>query len=105
MKQIMDHANNERFTAQGEEMKKQVIKATDKWYEELKSMPFKSSKYNSFTTLTAILNIEKNGKTINLLKASAKKINPHKRRKVYPLLGNIKSYHNYVEQSQSESQR
>ena len=30
---------------------------------------------------------------LNLLKASAKKINPNKRRKVYPLLGSLKAYH------------
>ena len=36
---------------------------------------------------------KKNGKMLNLLKASSKKINPNKRKKVYPLLGNIKHYH------------
>ena len=35
----------------------------------------------------------KNGKMLNLLKASAKKISPNKRRKVIPLLGSIKKYH------------
>ena len=30
---------------------------------------------------------------INLLKASAKKINPHKKRKIIPLMGTIKKYH------------
>jgi len=36
--------------------------------------------------------IEKNGKTLNLLKASAKKINPNKKRKKIPLIGTIKEY-------------
>ena len=59
-------------------MKQQTIKMTDQWYEELKSMPFTS---------------KKNGKMINLLKASAKPINKNKKRKVIPLLGTIKDFH------------
>ena len=77
----MEHASKERFTAQNEEAKKQTIKATDEWYEELQKMPFVS---------------RKNGKMLNLLKASAKKINPNKRRKVIPILGNIKKFHKDV---------
>jgi hypothetical protein len=35
---------------------------------------------------------------INLLKASSKKINPHKKRKVIPLMGSIKKYHADMEE-------
>ena len=35
----------------------------------------------------------------NILLNNEKKINPHKRRKVIPILGNIKNYHAYVEAS------
>ena len=52
-----------------------------------------------------ILSTEKNGKTLNLLKASAKKINPHKKRKVIPLLGNIKNWHATVDIFKKESKK
>ena len=52
---------------------------TDEWAQELQSMPFTS---------------QKKGKFLNLLKASAKPINKNKKRKVIPLLGSIKDYHN-----------
>jgi hypothetical protein len=45
LKQIMDNASLQRFTAQGADMKEQAIKATDEWYQELQAMPFISSKY------------------------------------------------------------
>ncbi len=38
---------------------------------------------------------------MNLLKASAKKINPNKRRKIIPLMGTIKDYHVAVENESS----
>ena len=50
---------------------------TDHWVQELKSMPFTS---------------KKNGKMLNLLKASSKPINKNKKRKTIPLLGSIKDY-------------
>ena len=59
-------------------MKAKTIHMTDQWAEELKSMPFTS---------------RKNGKMLNLLKASAKPINKHKKRKVVPLFGTIQEYH------------
>jgi len=51
---------------------------TDHWAEELKRIPFSS---------------RKNGKMLNLLKASAKPINKQVKRKKIPLLGSIKEYH------------
>ena len=36
--------------------------------------------------------LEKKGKTLHLLKASSKKINPNKKRKVVPLLGTIQDF-------------
>ena len=56
-------------------------------------MPFISSKLILILKLTQLLCIEKNGKTLNLLKASSKKINPKKKRKVVPIFGSIKMYH------------
>ena len=46
--------------------------------------------------------IEKNGKTLHLLKASAKKINPSKKRKIIPLLGSIKDFHAADEKQKEE---
>ena len=47
----------------------------------------------------------KNGKMLNLLKASAKKINPNKRRKVIPILGNIKNFHESVKELEKNSKQ
>ena len=44
LKQIMEHASKQRFSAEGEEVKQQAIKATDAWYAELQKMPFVSCK-------------------------------------------------------------
>lgn len=89
LKSIMDHANKERHSAEGSKMKEQTIRITDEWYNELKSMPFSS---------------KKNGKMLNLLKASSKVINRNKRRKVIPLLGNIRDYHASRPVSAAQSQ-
>ena len=48
---------------------------------------------------------QKKGKFLNLLKASAKPISKNKRRKVIPLLGSIKDYHNAPITSQNASQQ
>ena len=58
---------------------------TDHWANELKSMPFTS---------------KRNGKFLNLLKASSKPINKNKKRKAIPLLGSIKDYHKAPNRSQ-----
>ena len=75
-------------------MKKHTIRATPEWIEELDKMPFISSKYLNILKFNLIYLIGKNGKTLNLLKASSKKINPNKRRKIIPLLGTIKEFQN-----------
>ena len=87
---IMAHATKERFTGEGANKKDEAIKATDEWFEELQSMPFISCKSTFCHALTLLFTIEKSGKTLHLLKASAKKISPNKKRKVIPLLGTIK---------------
>jgi hypothetical protein len=56
-------------------------------------MPFLSRKFTPNLFPKPYLNIEKKGKTLHLLKASSKKINPHKKRKVIPLLGRIGEFH------------
>ena len=35
LRQVMQHASKERFTASGEEAKRHTIKATDEWWQEL----------------------------------------------------------------------
>jgi len=42
---------------------------------------------------------------INLLKASSKKINPHKKRKIIPLMGTIKKYHADIDKIKNESKQ
>ena len=100
----MDHAAKQRFSGEGEENKNQTIKATDAWYEELQKMPFVSSRYYDILQLIELLIIGKNGKTLNLLKASAKKINPNKRRKIIPLMGSIKDFHTAIEKESQANQ-
>jgi len=48
----MTHASEQRFTAAGDEGKKQAIVASEAWLEELKHLPFKSCKI--FTVLNYI---------------------------------------------------
>jgi hypothetical protein len=56
-------------------------------------MPFISCKYNLTYKFNQLHIIEKPGKTLHLLKASSKKINPSKKRVKIPLLGSIKEFH------------
>ena len=44
LKSIMAHASKERYAVDGEVMKAKTIEADPEWIEELKNMPFKSSK-------------------------------------------------------------
>ena len=91
--QIMSHASKARFTVEGEAAKKQAIYATDEWYEALKDLPFKSSKYSFVYWFIRLLNIGKNGKLLHLLKKSSKPIAKREKGKVIPLLGKIGAYH------------
>ena len=45
LKNIMQHAAKERFTAQGERMQTQKIVTTEEWFNELSKMPFLSCKF------------------------------------------------------------
>ena len=74
-------------------MKPQAIKATDEWLNALKELPYKSRKLLILSFLIVSICIEKNGKTLYLLKQSSKIISSKKKRKVVPLLGTIKDYH------------
>ena len=74
-------------------MKPQAIKATDEWLSQLKALPFKSCKFQIVYASILLCFIEKNGKTLYLLKQSSKVISAKKQRKVVPLLGTIKEYH------------
>ena len=42
---------------------------------------------------------------LNLLKASSKTINPHKKRKIIPLLGSIKNFHEASQQIANQSKQ
>ena len=92
LQQVTEHASKQRFTASGEEMKEQTIKVTDHWYDELSKMPFISCKLIIYLIFIVLFLIEKNGKTINLLKAKAKPISPKKKRNYIPSLGTIKDF-------------
>ena len=85
----MDHSSKHRYTIEGDEAKKQAIVATDEWFEELNNLPFKSCKITFLLKLILIYNIEKNGKTLYLLKQTAKTSKAKKQRKIVPLLGSI----------------
>jgi hypothetical protein len=67
-------------------------------------MPFLSCKYFSLSFPNPHLTTEKQGKTLHLLKASSKKINPHKKRKIIPLLGSIKDFHKNAESQSQKNQ-
>ena len=42
--QITEHASKQRYAAEGEKAKEEVIRATDRWCDELSKMPFVSCK-------------------------------------------------------------
>ena len=44
LRQVMEFAAKQRYSAEGENKKEQAIKATDDWFEELNKMPFISCK-------------------------------------------------------------
>ena len=56
-------------------------------------MPFISCKLYLSIASHILYSIEKPGKTLHLLKASSKKINPNKKRLKIPLLGTITEFH------------
>ena len=49
LQQIIAHAQVQRNVAQDEEQKMENIKISESWYEQLKEVPFKSSKYSSIS--------------------------------------------------------
>ena len=55
LEQVMAHANKQRISAEGEDMKKQSIKISEYWEEQLASMPYLSRKYPTFFPLFLIL--------------------------------------------------
>ena len=56
--QIMGHANKQRMTAEGEDMKKQSIQISDYWAEQLKSMPYLSRKYPSIIYILILASLQ-----------------------------------------------
>ena len=86
---VMKHACKLRYTAEGEDGKPDAIQATDEWMEQLQMLPYKSCKHSIQLLLIHIHNIEKNGKTLYLLKQKSKATKPKKKRKIIPLLGSI----------------
>ena len=51
LKQILDHANKLRMTAAGEGQETEAIKISQYWEEQLKAMPYLSSKYSQTYSL------------------------------------------------------
>ena len=92
LKSIMAHASKERYAVDGEVQKIHTIEATQEWEDELKNMPFKSSKSNIPNFYNFILLIGKNGKFVHLLKKKSKTKISRKKRKVINILGSIKDY-------------
>ena len=43
---MIAHANNQRFAAQGEANKRDVVEINEEWWDKLNKMPFFSRKYN-----------------------------------------------------------
>ena len=44
LEQVMDHANKQRMTAEGVDMKKESIQISQYWEEQLKAMPYLTRK-------------------------------------------------------------
>ena len=92
MEQIMTHARNMRYSADGTEKEREAIEANDEWYAELTKMPYISGKLIKLRALNFILYIGSNGKFLHLVKKKAKTIIAKKQRKKIPLLGSIGEY-------------
>ena len=75
--EVVSHAHKQRNSVEGEAQKNQAIKVSEEWMQELQAMPFTS---------------KKNGKTLHLLKASAKPQQPHKKRKIVPIIGSLSEF-------------
>ena len=45
LEQVMDHANKQRHTAEGADMKQQSIHISQYWDEQLKAMPYLTCKF------------------------------------------------------------
>ena len=82
------------MSAEGTKLQSQTIKISKFWEEELKSMPYLSRKYHPFflKTTTPINFIEKNGKTLHLLKSKAKPTATDRQRKKIPIKGSFVQY-------------
>jgi len=71
MTKMIDNARQQRFDSNEEEVKRETIEISDAWMSQLKSLPFKSSKF--FIIFVDSL-LEEAGRTIHLLKQKTK---PH----------------------------
>ena len=45
LQQLLDHANKQRMSAEGQDKQTEAIKISQYWEEQLKAMPYLSSKY------------------------------------------------------------
>ena len=55
LEQVMGHANKQRMTTEGEDMKRQSIKVSEYWEEQLKAMPYLSRKFPNLSKFLLIL--------------------------------------------------
>ena len=46
MKNVIEHANNQRMAAENEAMEKETIEISHEWWEKLRDIPFVSCKCN-----------------------------------------------------------
>ena len=79
MKDVIQDANNKRFKADSDGDKKDAIRLSDAWLEELLKHPYHSRK------LIQLINIGKPGTGVYLLRESAKVSKEIKERKMFKL--------------------
>ena len=77
LQSLIIHANDQRNSAEAEGMEKETMVVSDKMWHQLNAAPFVSSKLILFLTIF----IGKKGKTVYLLKESAKPVADSKKRR------------------------
>ena len=78
---IIQNARAKRFEVQGEQDEKETITVSPFWHQELLRVPFVSSK-----SICVWLPVEKNGRTVFLLKSKAKPQAAERKKRKFELL-------------------
>ena len=87
---LITGAQKQRVDVQSTEEAKQTIEATDEWVSNLSAIPF----FSKVSIIISLFNtiMQKNGRTLHLLKQGSKAQPASRKRKKYSVVGTLQEY-------------